>query len=103
MKGSIVLGTLALLGLMGALLFVTINEVDCMRTGEAAYAARAVETGALEFESRCRSCHGPQGKGTPLAPALNTAALFDGSRLGAARYAGAGGDFVRGALLAGGA
>src|SRR3970040_888334 len=85
MKGSIVLGTLALLRLRGALLVVTINEVDRMRTAEAAYAARAVETGALEFESRCRSCHGPQGKGTPLAPALNTAALFDGSPLGAPR------------------
>ena len=101
MKGSIVLGTLALLGLMGALLFVTINEVDRMRTAEAAYAARAVETGALEFESRCRSCHGPQGKGTPLAPALNTAALFDGSRLAAAGYAGTVDDFVRGTISAG--
>ena len=101
MKGSIGLGTLALLGLMGALLFVTINEVDRMRTAEAAYAARAVETGALEFESRCRSCHGPQGKGTPLAPALNTAALFDGSRLAAAGYAGTVDDFVRGTISAG--
>jgi mono/diheme cytochrome c family protein len=101
MKGSIVLGTLALLGLMGALLFVTINEVDRMQTAERAYDARAVETGALEFESRCRSCHGPQGKGTPLAPALNTAALFDGSRLAAAGYAGTVDNFVRGTISAG--
>ncbi|MBM2844051.1 MAG: putative cytochrome c oxidase subunit, partial [Anaerolineales bacterium] len=101
MKGSIVLGTLALLGLMGALLFVTINEVDRMQTAERAYDARAVETGALEFESRCRSCHGPQGKGTPLAPPLNTAALFDGSRLAAAGYAGTVDNFVRGTISAG--
>ena len=101
MKGSIVLGTLALLGLIGALLFVTINEVDRMQTAEAAYDARAVESGALEFESRCRSCHGPQGKGTPLAPALNTASLFDGSRLAAAGYAGTVDDFVRGTIAAG--
>ena len=101
MKGSIVLGTLGLLGLMGALLFVTINEVDRMQTAERAYDSRAVETGALEFESRCRSCHGPQGRGTPLAPALNTAALFDGSRLAAAGYAGTVDDFVRGTISAG--
>ena len=101
MKGSIVLGTLGLLGLMGALLFVTINEVDRMQTAERAYEARSVETGALEFESRCRSCHGPQGKGTPLAPPLNTAALFDGSRLAAAGYAGTVDDFVRGTISAG--
>ena len=101
MKGSIVLGTLGLLGLMGALLFVTINEVDRMQTAEAAYEARSVETGALEFESRCRSCHGPQGKGTPLAPPLNTAALFDGTRLAAAGYAGTVDDFVRGTISAG--
>ena len=101
MKGSIVLGTLGLLGLMGALLFVTINEVDRMQTAERAYDVRAIESGALEFESRCRSCHGPQGKGTPLAPALNTAALFDGSRLAAAGYAGTVDDFVRGTISAG--
>lgn len=101
MKGSIVLGTLALLGLTGALLFVTVTEVDRMRTAEAAYAARAVETGALEFESRCRSCHGPQGKGTPLAPALNTADLFNGKRLEAAGFSGSVEDFVRGTIAAG--
>jgi mono/diheme cytochrome c family protein len=101
MKGSIVLGTLGVVGLMGALLFVTINEVDRMQTAERAYDSRAIETGALEFESRCRSCHGPQGKGTPLAPALNTAALFDGSRLAAAGYAGTVDDFVRGTISAG--
>ncbi len=101
MKGSIVLGTVALLGLIGALLFVTINEVDRMQTAERAYDVRAIETGALEFESRCRSCHGPQGKGTPLAPALNSAALFDGSRLAAAGSSGTVEDFVRGTISAG--
>ena len=101
MKGSIVLGTLALLGLTAALLFVAVTELDRMQTAQAAYESRAIETGALEFESRCRSCHGPQGKGTPLAPALNTAALFDGSRMAAVGFSGAVEDFVRGTISAG--
>src|SRR3972149_8607133 len=96
MKGSIVLGTLALLGLTAALLFVAVTELDRMQTAQAAYESRAIETGALEFESRCRSCHGPQGKGTPLAPALNTAALFNGSRLGGPGGRAGGGGFGRG-------
>lgn len=101
MKGNIVLGTLAMLGLIGALLFVAVNELNRMETAERAYDARAVETGALEFESRCRPCHGPQGKGTPLAPALNAADLFDGSRLQAAGYNGTVEDYVRGVIAAG--
>jgi len=101
MKGNIVLGTLAMLGLIGAVLFVSLNELNRMQTAESAYDARAVETGALEFESRCRPCHGPQGRGTPLAPALNTASLFDGTRLQAAGYAGTVEDFVRGTIAAG--
>jgi mono/diheme cytochrome c family protein len=101
MKGSIVLGTVALVGLSGALLYITITEVDRMQTAQVAYASRAVETGALEFESRCRSCHGPQGKGTPLAPALNSADLFNGKRLEAAGFSGTVEDFVRGTISAG--
>jgi len=101
MKGSIVLGTLALLGLTGALLFVSLNEVHRMQTAARAYDARAIETGALEFEGRCRSCHGPQGKGSPLAPALNTADLFNGKRLQAAGFSGSVEDYVRGTISAG--
>jgi mono/diheme cytochrome c family protein len=101
MKGSIVLGTVALLGLAGALLFVTVNELDRMQTAERAYEVRAIEAGALEFESRCRSCHGPQGRGTPLAPALNAADLFSGDRLEAAGFSGTVEDYVRGTISAG--
>jgi mono/diheme cytochrome c family protein len=101
MKGSIVLGTLALLGLIGAMLYITVTELDRMETAQVAYASRAIESGALEFESRCRSCHGPQGRGTPLAPALNTVALFDGSRLEAAGFSGTVEDYVRGTIAAG--
>ena len=101
MRGNIVLGTLAMLGLIRAVLFVSLTELNRMQTAETAYDARAVETGALEFESRCRPCHGPQGRGTPLAPALNTASLFDGTRLQAAGYAGTVEDFVRGTIAAG--
>lgn len=101
MKANIVLGTLAMLGLVGAMLFVAVNEIDRMATAQLAYQSRAIEAGALEYEGRCRTCHGPQGKGTPLAPALNTADLFDGTRLTAAGYAGTVEDFVRGTIAAG--
>ncbi len=101
MKANIALGTLAMLALVGGLLYVAVNELDRMETAKLAYAARAVEAGGLEFESRCRSCHGPQGKGTPLAPALFSAELFDGSRLQAAGYTGTVEDFVRGTIAAG--
>ena len=101
MKGNIVLGTLAMLGLIGAMLFVAVNELTRMKTTERAYDSRAIEAGALDFENRCRPCHGPQGRGTPLAPALNTASLFDGSRLQTVGYAGTVEDFVRGTIAAG--
>ncbi|HMK09088.1 MAG TPA: cytochrome c [Anaerolineales bacterium] len=101
MKGSIVLGTFALLGLIGALLFVTVNEVNRMQAAQQAYQARAIETGALEFENRCRTCHGPQGKGSPLAPALNSADLFNGTRLAAVGFSGTVEDYVRGTISAG--
>jgi mono/diheme cytochrome c family protein len=101
MKGNIVLGTLAMLGLIGAVAYVAVKELDRMETAQRAYDARAVESGALEFENRCRPCHGPQGNGSPLAPALNTAELFDGSRLQAAGYSGTVEDYVRGVIAAG--
>lgn len=101
MKGNIVLGTLGMLGLIGAMLFVAVRELDRMQTAQLAYDARAIESGALEFENRCRPCHGPQGMGSPLAPALNTADLFDGTRLQNAGYAGTVEDYVRGVIAAG--
>jgi mono/diheme cytochrome c family protein len=101
MKGYIVLGTLALLGLTGALLYVTLNETNRMATASEAYAARDIETGALEFENRCRPCHGPQGKGTPLAPALNTADMFNGKRLAAVGFTGTVEDYLKGTISAG--
>jgi mono/diheme cytochrome c family protein len=101
MKGNIVLGTLAMLGLIGAMAFVALREVDRMQTAQRAYDARAIETGAAEFENLCRPCHGPQGKGTPLAPALNSADLFNGSRLKAVGYPGSVEDYIRGTIAAG--
>jgi mono/diheme cytochrome c family protein len=100
-KTNIVLGTLAMLGFVGAMLYVAIGETERMQTAQQAYAARAIEAGALEFENRCRTCHGPQGEGTPLAPALNAADLFNGTRLTAAGFAGTVEDFVRGTIAAG--
>jgi mono/diheme cytochrome c family protein len=83
------------------MLYIAVTELDRMETADRAYDARAIESGALEFESRCRPCHGPQGRGSPLAPALNTAALFDGTRLETAGYTGTVADFVRGTIAAG--
>jgi mono/diheme cytochrome c family protein len=101
MKGNIVLGTVATLGLVGGLLFVAVTELERMQTASVAYSSRAIETGAIEFENRCRSCHGPQGQGTPLAPALNSADLFSGQRLTAAGFSGTVEDYVRGTIAAG--
>jgi len=67
MKGSIVLGTLALLGLTAAMLFVTLNEVNRMQTAQQAYAARAIETGAY-------------GEGDRLPPERELAATFQAAR-----------------------
>jgi mono/diheme cytochrome c family protein len=101
MKSNIVLGTVATLGLVGGLLFVAVTELERMQTASVAYSSRAIETGAIEFENRCRSCHGPQGDGTPLAPALNSADLFSGQRLAAAGFSGTVEDYVRGTIAAG--
>lgn len=102
MKGQIALGLLALLALIGVMVAVTLGEQNRMSEFTRAYEARAIETGASLFEDNCRPCHGPQGKGIEgVAPAINAADLFDGSRLAKIGYGGTLPDYVRGVIAAG--
>jgi mono/diheme cytochrome c family protein len=101
MKWQIALGGVSLAVLTAVLGWIALNEGNRMVGADQAYEAQAIETGALEFESLCRPCHGPQGKGTPLAPALNAADLFNGSRLQAVGFAGTVEDYVRATISSG--
>lgn len=101
MKWQVALGGISLVVLTAVLGWIALNEVDRMAANDRAYRAQAIETGALEFESLCRPCHGPQGKGTPLAPALNAGDLFKGTRLQAVGFAGTVEDYVRGTIASG--
>ncbi len=102
MKGQVALGLLALLALIGVMVAVTLGEQNRMAEFSRAYEARAIETGASLFEDNCRPCHGPQGQGIEgVAPAINAADLFDGSRLAKVGFGGTLPDYVRGVIAAG--
>ena len=101
MKWQAALGGISLAVLIGVLALIAVGESNRMAAANQAYAAQAIETGASEFENLCRSCHGPQGLGTPLAPPLNIASLFDGTRLQAVGFNGTVDDYVRGTISAG--
>jgi mono/diheme cytochrome c family protein len=101
MKWHIALG-LAFSGLIllviGVMLF---NETDRMEQFDVGFSSRQIEVGADIYENNCRSCHGPQGEGSPLAPALNDPAIFNGTRLANIAYTGTLEDYVRGVIMAG--
>jgi mono/diheme cytochrome c family protein len=102
MKGYIALGTGALLVVTAVLGVIALNERARMEEFASAFAARQVENGATLFESNCRSCHGPQGKGIQgVAPAINSPDLFNGTRLDNIGFAGTTEDYVRGTISAG--
>ncbi len=101
MKWQVALGGISLAALTAVLSLLAIGEGNRMTAADRAYAAQAIEAGASEFESLCRTCHGPQGLGTPLAPPINIASLFDGSRLQAVGFNGTVEDYVRGTIAAG--
>jgi mono/diheme cytochrome c family protein len=101
MKWQVALGGVSFAALTAVLAWIALGELNRMQDADQAYAAQAIETGALEYESLCRPCHGPQGLGTPLAPPINTASLFDGSRLEAVGFGGTVEDYVRGTISAG--
>jgi mono/diheme cytochrome c family protein len=101
MKWQAALGGISFAALTAVLAWMAIGELNRMQAADQAYAAQAIETGALEYENLCRPCHGPQGLGTPLAPPVNIVSLFDGSRLEAVGFGGTVEDYVRGTISAG--
>ena len=102
MKWYIGLGLGSIIVATAVAAVLAVQEPARMERFDAAFHARQIENGASLFENNCRTCHGPQGRGIPgVAPALNAADLFDGSRLQAVGYAGTVEDYVRGTIAAG--
>ena len=102
MKWQIAAGLFLTLGLLVLTLGLALNEMPRMELFKASNDARTVESGASLFENNCRSCHGPQGKGIEgVAPAINAADLYDGSRLAAIGWSGTTDNYVRNVIAAG--
>lgn len=101
MKWYILVGMGAMVVAVVILAVMGINEQDRMESFTRSYDSRRIEEGATIFENNCRRCHGPQGEGTPLGPALNTAELFDGTRLKLTGFTGTLEDFVSGTVASG--
>jgi mono/diheme cytochrome c family protein len=102
MRWHIALGTLSVLVLVAVFGYVAIGEQQRMEAFTEAYDARQIETGATLFETHCRTCHGPQGKGiVGVAPAINAADLFNGDRLAAVGFSGTLTDYLEGVISAG--
>jgi mono/diheme cytochrome c family protein len=102
MTWRVIVGTLSLIVTMIVLGYVAVTEQDRMTQFTTAYAGRQVETGAALFENNCARCHGLDGKGTGLAPALNTPDLLtNGSRLAEMRFGGSVRDYVHSTIASG--
>jgi mono/diheme cytochrome c family protein len=102
MRWHIALGSIAVLFTLAVLAIVGISERQRMQAFTIAYDSRRIEEGALLYENNCRTCHGPQGKGIPgVAPAINTASLFNGQRLAEVGFSGTLEDYVQGVIAAG--
>ena len=101
MKWHILIGFLTAGAAVVLLGIIALNEPVRMESFSRSYHSRQVEEGARIFENNCRPCHGPQGEGSPLAPALNTASLFNGERLTAVQFAGTLEDYVKGVVSSG--
>ena len=102
MRWHIALGTLSVLILVAVFGYIAVGEQSRMQAFTEAYDARQIETGAALFETHCRTCHGPQGKGiVGVAPALNAADLFNGERLAAVGFSGTLTDYLEGTISAG--
>jgi len=102
MKWQIAAGMILVLGLIVLTLGQALSAMQRMELFKASNDARADESGALLFENSCRACHGPQGKGIEgVAPPINAADLYDGSRLAAVGWSGTTEDYVRNVIAAG--
>ncbi|MEE9216613.1 MAG: c-type cytochrome [Anaerolineales bacterium] len=101
MKYYVAGGTFAFIGAVVLLIIMGALEPARMESFTRSYGSRRIEEGAAIFESSCRPCHGPQGEGTPLGPALNRASLFNGDYLSAIGWTGALDDFLSSTVSAG--
>jgi mono/diheme cytochrome c family protein len=100
-KWHILIGFLTAGAAVVLLGIIALNEPVRMESFSRSYHSRQVEEGARIFENNCRPCHGPQGEGSPLAPALNTASVFNGERLAAVAFTGTLEDYVKGVVSSG--
>jgi mono/diheme cytochrome c family protein len=103
MTWRVIVGTLSLMVTMIVLGFVAVTEQDRMASFTRAYESRRIEVGAAIFENNCSRCHGLDGKGSGMAPALNAADLLspDSPRLKEIGWAGTTDDYVRGVISGG--
>lgn len=81
MKWYITLGTVSVAAAIAFFAYLGVTEQGRMVDFAQAFHARQIENGATLFANNCAPCHGEQGKGSPRAPALNAADLFNGTRL----------------------
>jgi mono/diheme cytochrome c family protein len=96
------LGTLGFLAIVLAVAWVAINEPRRMETTTKEFEGRSIQRGATIFQSNCSPCHGVRGEGIPgVAPALNAADLFDGTRLAERGWSGTLEDYVELTVAAG--
>ena len=101
MKYYVAGGTFAFIGAVVLLIIMSALEPARMESFTRSYESRRIEEGAAIYESSCRPCHGPQGEGTPLGPALNRASLFNGDYLNAIGWTGSLDDFLSSTVSAG--
>lgn len=102
MTVRVVLGSILIAATMMIVAFVVLNEPSRMADFEAGFKGRSIEAGAALFSTNCVGCHGVQGQGIEgVAPALNSADLFDGTRLKEFGWSGTVKDYIRGAIASG--
>ncbi|MDQ7026588.1 MAG: cytochrome c [Anaerolineae bacterium] len=76
-EGRITLGITMFVVIMILIGWVMINEPYRMASFEEQELGRSTEQGAELFAANCTSCHGTNGQGSGLAPALNNPQLFE--------------------------
>jgi len=75
-EGRITLGIVTYVAIMILIGWVAINEPARMTSFTEQQNGRAIERGAELFAANCSSCHGKDGEGSGLAPALNSPHFF---------------------------
>jgi len=82
-EGRITLGIVMFVAIMILVGWVAINEPARMASFTEQQNGRAIERGGELFAANCSSCHGKDGEGSGLAPALNNPHFFDHDFMGA--------------------